>query len=211
MYIYYCPGGGVDLLPEEKRDKYLKKAVKCIRASLAGTKFSKAPVVPVSAKKEASLEQGGAGEVMGRGAGIPALVEELCRFVPNVKHQIEEEEDFFMHIDHCFSVKGQGTVVTGTVASGKLKIGQTVEFPDLKITRKVKSIQAFHTSVSVAKAGDRIGACIQNLPSSSLERGIMCEPGELVLCIQCCHVACFTAIAHDFVISCTCRIIRNVL
>ena len=54
-----------------------------------------------------------------------------------------EKQDFLMSIDHCFQVKGSGTVFTGTVLSGKVAIGDQVEIVAQKEEKKVKSIQIF--------------------------------------------------------------------
>jgi len=53
-------------------------------------------------------------------------------------------------IDHCFPIKGQGTVLTGTVLSGSLRVGQEIEFPELKQLRKIKSMQMFKKPVNSA-------------------------------------------------------------
>ena len=73
-------------------------------------------------------------------------------------------------IDHCFPIKGQGTVLTGTVLSGSLKVGQEMEFPELKLTRKVKSMQArsAHVPMSATHAlADMHRAAFTALPTPS--------------------------------------------
>jgi len=52
-----------------------------------------------------------------------------------------DEGPFLMSIDHCFPIKGQGTVLTGTILSGCVKVNETVEIPELKLQKKVKSLQ----------------------------------------------------------------------
>jgi selenocysteine-specific elongation factor len=56
-------------------------------------------------------------------------------------------------VDHCFNMKGQGTVLTGTVLCGSVSVGQVVELPELKLERKVKSIQMFRRPVNRAEQG----------------------------------------------------------
>lgn len=70
-------------------------------------------------------------------------------------------------IDHCFPIKGQGTVITGTVLSGSLAIGQEIEFPELKTTRKVKSMQMFKQPVKQITQGDRAGVCVTQLDAKA--------------------------------------------
>jgi len=82
-------------------------------------------------------------------------------------------------IDHCFPIKGQGTVLTGTVLSGSLRVGQEIEFPELKQLRKIKSMQMFKKPVNSATQGDRLGVCVTQLDAKALERGIACTPGYI--------------------------------
>mmetsp|Transcript_17826 Transcript_17826/g.17063 ORF Transcript_17826/g.17063 Transcript_17826/m.17063 type:complete len:86 (+) Transcript_17826:492-749(+) len=67
---------------------------------------------------------------------------------------------FLFSIDHCFQVKGQGTVLTGTILKGAIKVGDTVELPAHKIQKKVKSMQMFRKPVQMAQQGDRVGICL---------------------------------------------------
>lgn len=62
---------------------------------------------------------------------------------------------FYFAVDHCFSIKGQGTVLTGTVLAGQVSVDDTVELPALKLERKVKSMQMFKQPVQTAHQGDR--------------------------------------------------------
>ena len=104
---------------------------------------------------------------------------------------------FLYSIDHCFHINGQGTIVTGTVLSGSASVGdvrdrsvrvfffrltqlQTIEFPALKVQKKIKSMQMFKKQVQRAKQGDRVGMCIANLQASAMERGIACSVGGVV-------------------------------
>jgi len=86
---------------------------------------------------------------------------------------------FLFYVDHCFAVKGQGTVLTGTVASGRVKVGDTIELPAYKQCRRVKSMQCFREPVASAEKGDRVGICVTQLDAGSIERGIACAPGTV--------------------------------
>ncbi|NWQ81006.1 SELB factor, partial [Columbina picui] len=86
---------------------------------------------------------------------------------------------FLMAVDHCFSIKGQGTVMTGTILSGSVSLGDNVEIPALKVTKKVKSMQMFHTPVTYAMQGDRVGICVTQFDPKLLERGLVCTPESL--------------------------------
>lgn len=84
-----------------------------------------------------------------------------------------------MAVDHCFSIRGQGTVITGTILQGSLSVNDNVEIPALKVTRKVKSVQMFRKPVASAMQGDRVGVCVTQFDPKLLERGVVCTPGSL--------------------------------
>ena len=109
----------------------------------------------------------------------------LDTLVATLKAQIsvpQRNADGPLHfaIDHCFPIKGQGTVLTGTVLSGAVRVGQEIEFPELRQTRKVKSMQMFRQPVQYASQGDRLGLCVTQLDAKALERGIACSAGHIV-------------------------------
>uniref|UniRef100_A0A8C6A3J1 Eukaryotic elongation factor, selenocysteine-tRNA specific n=1 Tax=Marmota marmota marmota TaxID=9994 RepID=A0A8C6A3J1_MARMA len=115
----------IDLLPEGKRQAAIDKMTKKMQKTLESTKFRGAPIIPVAAKP-------GGPEAPETEApqGIPELIELL-------KSQIsiptrDPSGPFLMSVDHCFSIKGQGTVMTGTVLSGSISLGDSVEIPALK-------------------------------------------------------------------------------
>ena len=78
-----------------------------------------------------------------------------------------------------FQIKGQGTVLTGTVLSGAVGINDTIELPGLRLEKKVKSIQMFKRPVSRVQQGDRAGICVTGLDPELIERGIVCSPGSV--------------------------------
>jgi len=89
---------------------------------------------------------------------------------------------FRFSVDHCFPIRGQGTVLTGTVLSGALKVGEDIEFPTLgALQRKVKSMQMFRRKVPAVRQGDRAGICIANFDPKLMERGIASAPGTVRL------------------------------
>ncbi|KAM6216575.1 selenocysteine-specific elongation factor isoform 1-T1 [Rhynchocyon petersi] len=162
----------IDLLAEGKRQAAIDKMTKKMQKTLENTKFRGAPIIPVAAKP-------GGPEAPETEApqGISELIELL-------KSQIsiptrDPSGPFLMSVDHCFSIKGQGTVMTGTILSGSISLGDSVEIPALKVVKKVKSMQMFHMPVTSAMQGDRLGLCVTQFDPKLLERGLVCTPESL--------------------------------
>lgn len=89
-------------------------------------------------------------------------------------HSLMRKENFLMLSDHCFAVRGHGTVFSGTVLQGTVEVGDTIWLPSLQVQKKVKSLQVFKKQVTCARRGDRVGLCVTQLDPSSVERGILC-------------------------------------
>ena len=86
---------------------------------------------------------------------------------------------FLFAVDHCFAIRGSGTVLTGTVLSGSVRVGASVEIAHLGVEKKVKSMQRFRQPVDYAEQGDRVGICVTQLDSKLVERGLLCTPGSV--------------------------------
>lgn len=161
----------IDLFPEAKRETMIDKMTKRLTKTLAATKFSSSPIIPVSAKP------GGPDGPDGESIGINILIETLSSYsvVPNRS----ADGPFIFAVDHCFGIRGQGTVMTGTILSGSVAVNDTVEIPSMKVTKKVKSMQSFHQPIQKAMQGDRVGVCVTQFDPKQLERGLVCSPGTL--------------------------------
>nr|XP_020024152.1 selenocysteine-specific elongation factor-like isoform X1 [Castor canadensis] len=129
----------IDLLPEGKRQAAIDRMTKKMQKTLENTKFQGAPILPVAAKP-------GGPEAPDTEApqGIPELIELL-------KSQIsiptrDPSGPFLMSVDHCFSIKGQGTVMTGTILSGSISLGDSVEIPALKVSSPSPFLWPFSSS-----------------------------------------------------------------
>ncbi|XP_054473152.1 selenocysteine-specific elongation factor [Anoplopoma fimbria] len=162
----------IDLLPPNKRQSAIEKMTKRLHKTLESTRFKECPVIAVAAKPggpEAPEKE--------EPHGVPELIELLKKqtYLP----QRDPGGDLLMAVDHCFSIRGQGTVMTGTVLQGSLAINDTVEIPALKVTKKIKSVQMFRKPVSGAMQGDRVGVCVTQFDPKLLERGVVCTPGSL--------------------------------
>ncbi|XP_036085685.1 selenocysteine-specific elongation factor isoform X3 [Rousettus aegyptiacus] len=162
----------IDLLAEGKRQAAIDKMTKKMQKTLENTKFRGAPIIPVAAKP-------GGPEAPETEApqGISELIELLTSQISIPMR--DPSGPFLMSVDHCFSIKGQGTVMTGTILSGSISLGDSMEIPALKVVKKVKSMQMFHMPVTSAMQGDRLGICVTQFDPKLLERGLVCAPESL--------------------------------
>eukprot|EP01017_Pseudomicrothorax_dubius_P011967 TRINITY_DN14646_c0_g1_i2.p1 TRINITY_DN14646_c0_g1~~TRINITY_DN14646_c0_g1_i2.p1 ORF type:complete len:161 (-),score=39.33 TRINITY_DN14646_c0_g1_i2:33-515(-) len=109
----------IDQLPEEDRPKVLASKVDALRKVFARSKFGAGvPIVPISAGTATSPSQ-----------NVDILIQTVLSQI-NVPQRNDKGPFFFM-IDHCFPLKGQGSVVTGTVIQGSTRIGDEVDFPQI--------------------------------------------------------------------------------
>jgi len=181
----------VDLFAQEEREDKLKEVEASIRAVLKKTRFANASMVGISAcvggEKVAAattsddLQHQGKKEGTLETQNIQGLLDTLQRSVSPPNRDEIQNTAFHFSIDHCFPIKGQGTVLTGTCLAGSLKVNEMVEFPTLSFERKVKSMQMFRRKVTEIKQGDRAGICVANLDPNLMERGVAASPGSVRL------------------------------
>lgn len=139
--------------------------------TLSKTKFSGCPIIPVAAKP------GGAESSDADPIGMQQLIDMLCSktYLPSR----DPSGSLTFAVDHCFSIRGQGTIMTGTILSGSIAINDTVEIPSMKVTKKVKSMQMFKHPIEKATQGDRVGICVTQFDPKLLERGLVCSPSSV--------------------------------
>ncbi|RYG69069.1 GTP-binding protein [archaeon] len=179
----------IDTIAEEDRPEKIEKASKKISKVLAASKFPHAKIIPLSAvvggEKVAAVVSGSsshsaaAKQTAVKSMGVEDLITEIVQTVKLPHRNINAP--FYYSIDHCFPIKGHGTVLTGTVLSGSVSVNSHIEIPHLRAVRKVKSMQMFHKPVDYAKQGDRVGICVTNLDAKSIERSIACAPDSVPL------------------------------
>jgi elongation factor Tu len=118
-----------------------------------------------------------------RTTGHDAIIE-LMKAVDSYIPQPERPLDrpFLMPIEDVFSISGRGTVVTGRVETGIVKVGEEVEIVGIKDTRKtvVTGVEMFRKLLDQGQAGDNIGALIRGVGREDVERGqVLCKPGSI--------------------------------
>ena len=163
----------IDTLKDDQQK--LKKQVSTLQAQISKTRFGPSTkVVPVSATS--AVEPDGASD-----SGLDVLVQTILETMQIPDRDRGLSKDFMFAIDHCFQIKGQGTVITGTVLAGQAKIGDTVEIPALKVDKKIKTLQMFKKPVQSVKQGDRAAMCLPQLDASKIERGIAAKPRSVLV------------------------------
>jgi elongation factor Tu len=132
------------------------------------------PVVRVSALKALQGDAGGVESVV-------KLMEALDNYVPLPQRDIDKP--FMMPIEDVFSISGRGTVVTGRVERGKVKVGEEIEIVGFRPTTKkvVTGVEMFRKLLDEGVAGDNIGVLLRGVEKTDVERGqVLCKPGTIL-------------------------------
>ncbi|WP_374789059.1 EF-Tu C-terminal domain-related protein, partial [Brucella oryzae] len=111
---------------------------------------------------------------------VRALMAAVDDYIPTPERPIDQP--FLMPIEDVFSISGRGTVVTGRVERGIVKVGEEVEIVGIKATTKttVTGVEMFRKLLDQGQAGDNIGALIRGVGREDVERGqVLCKPGSV--------------------------------
>ena len=114
-------------------------------------------------------------------APIFELMAAVDSYIPTPERQADL--DFLMPVEDVFSISGRGTVATGRVERGTVKVGDVVEIIGLSDEKKnttVTGVEMFHKLLPQAEAGDNIGALLRGVAKDEIERGqVLCKPGSV--------------------------------
>ncbi len=111
---------------------------------------------------------------------IQELMEAIDSAIPEPKRDIDKP--FQMSVEDVFSIKGRGTVGTGRIERGRIKVGDEVEIVGLGETRKttVTGVEMFNKTLDSGQAGDNVGLLLRGVEKESLERGhVLAAPGSI--------------------------------
>ncbi len=111
---------------------------------------------------------------------ILALMDAVDDYIPDPVRPTDKP--FLMPIEDVFSIKGRGTVVTGRIERGIVKVGDTVEIVGLKPTQStvVTGVEMFKKSLDQGEAGDNVGVLIRGIEKNQVERGqVVAKPGSI--------------------------------
>ena len=148
-----------------------------IREELSKRDFDGDNIPIIMGSALAALEDGD--DETGRGS-ILKLMEAVDSWIPQPERPLDKP--FLMPIEDVFSISGRGTVVTGRVETGIVKVGEEVEIVGIKDTKKtvVTGVEMFRKLLDQGQAGDNIGALIRGVGREEVERGqVLAKPGSI--------------------------------
>jgi elongation factor Tu len=135
----------------------------------------KIPIIKGSALKALESDKGDLGE-----PSLQRLLDAVDSYIPTPKRAVDKP--FLMPVEDVFSISGRGTVATGRIDRGIIKVGEEVEIVGLKATQKtvVTGVEMFRKLLDEGQAGDNIGALLRGLKREEIERGqVLAKPGSI--------------------------------
>ncbi len=145
-------------------DEWLKATIEEINGFLKGGFLEGAPVVPVSSVT---------------GKGIQELITNIDSIAKSIKER-KSGEVLRLPVDRSFTIKGFGTVVTGTLVSGKVRVGDEVELLPKNVKTRVRGIQIHGRQVEEGVSGSRVAINLQGIERDTVKRGdTVTSPGSL--------------------------------
>ncbi|GAA8067364.1 elongation factor Tu [Helicobacter pylori] len=136
------------------------------------------PIVAGSALR--ALEEAKAGNVGEWGEKVLKLMAEVDSYIPTPER--DTEKTFLMPVEDVFSIAGRGTVVTGRIERGVVKVGDEVEIVGIRSTQKttVTGVEMFRKELEKGEAGDNVGVLLRGTKKEEVERGmVLCKPGSI--------------------------------
>jgi elongation factor Tu len=136
------------------------------------------PIVAGSALQ--ALEEAKAGSIGDWGQKILKLMAEVDAYIPEPERETDKE--FLMPVEDVFSISGRGTVVTGRIERGVVKVGEEIEIVGIKDTQSttVTGVEMFRKEMEQGEAGDNCGILLRGIGKEEVERGqVLCKPGSI--------------------------------
>jgi elongation factor Tu len=148
-----------------------------VRELLSSYEFPGDDIPVIKGSALAALE--GGDDTMGK-ASITALMAAVDAYIPQPERP--RDQPFLMPIEDVFSISGRGTVVTGRIERGIVKVGEEVEIVGIKDTTKtiVTGVEMFRKLLDQGEAGDNVGVLLRGTKRDDVERGqVLCKPGSV--------------------------------
>ncbi|GHQ13460.1 elongation factor Tu [Helicobacter pylori] len=136
------------------------------------------PIIAGSALR--ALEEAKAGNVGEWSEKVLKLMAEVDAYIPTPER--DTEKTFLMPVEDVFSIAGRGTVVTGRIERGVVKVGDEVEIVGIRATQKttVTGVEMFRKELEKGEAGDNVGVLLRGTKKEEVERGmVLCKPGSI--------------------------------
>ena len=148
-----------------------------VRELLSSYEFPGDDIPVIKGSALAALEDGdkASGE-----DSVRALMAAVDEYIPTPERPIDQP--FLMPIEDVFSISGRGTVVTGRIERGQVKVGEEVEIIGIRDTSKtvVTGVEMFRKLLDSGQAGDNVGALLRGIDRDGVERGqVLCKPGSV--------------------------------
>ena len=169
-----------DQLDPSDKDEMIELVELEIRELLSTYDFpgDDTPIIAGSAFK--ALEEAKAGTVGPWAEKIVALMDAVDSYIPTPER--DTEKPFLMPVEDVFSISGRGTVVTGRIELGTIKVGEEIEIVGFGDTRKttVTGVEMFRKEMDQGQAGDNCGVLLRGVKKEEVERGqVLCKPGTI--------------------------------
>jgi elongation factor Tu len=169
-----------DQLDDEDKEEMLELVEMEVRELLSTYDFpgDDTPIVAGSAFQ--ALEEAKAGAAGVWAEKIYKLMAEVDAYIPTPTR--DTDQDFLMPVEDVFSISGRGTVVTGRIEKGTIKVGETIEIVGIRDTQTttVTGVEMFRKEMDQGQAGDNCGILLRGISKEAVERGqVLCKPKSI--------------------------------
>jgi elongation factor Tu len=169
-----------DQLDDEDKEEMLELVEMEVRELLSDYDFpgDDTPIVAGSAFR--ALEEAKTGTAGEWAEKIYTLMAEVDAYIPTPVR--DTDQDFLMPVEDVFSIAGRGTVVTGRIEKGTIKVGETIEIVGIKDTQTttVTGVEMFRKEMDQGEAGDNCGILLRGIGKDEVERGqVLCKPKSI--------------------------------
>ena len=169
-----------DQLDDEDKEEMLELVEMEVRELLSDYDFpgDDTPIVAGSAFQ--ALEEAKAGTAGEWSEKIYNLMNEVDNYIPTPVR--DTDQDFLMPVEDVFSISGRGTVVTGRIEKGTIKVGETIEIVGIRDTQTttVTGVEMFRKEMEQGEAGDNCGILLRGIAKEAVERGqVLCKPKSI--------------------------------
>ncbi len=169
-----------DQLDDEDKEEMLELVEMEIRELLSEYDFPGDDTPIISGSAFQALEEAKAGKEAEWSTKIIELMDAVDSYIPTPKR--DTEQDFLMPVEDVFSISGRGTVVTGRIEKGIVKVGETIEIVGITNTQTttVTGVEMFRKEMDQGEAGDNCGILLRGIKKEEVQRGqVLVKPGTI--------------------------------